>query len=237
MPAAWWDSVRSGGDEKPRVRISSKQYQGSEIDGLIGDVAKATKAVVKADDADFDRERNSKWRNGQQTWSVTTPIEKFLKDGSGPLRSLTPQQLSFVTTMVECMDYREAAKAAGYPVSPHSMRALKANRTVGKALVYLLERRARENAVTQDVVLNGLLKEARGQFKKVSGETDSTPASRVAAWRALGEHLQMFVAKVDVDVSAKVKIVSGEVLDAESWEEVYSASKPRKDAIDVEPEE
>ena len=235
MGADWWSKVR-GGEGRPGIRISKKQYEGREIDALISDIGSVGKAVAKIEDAEFDKEQPVEWRKGQQTWSANTPIEKFLKNGEGPLRALTPQQLMFVNTMVECMDYRTAAKAAGYPAHNASIRQLKANRTIGKALVYMLERRARENVVTKDVILSGLLTEARGQFLKKDGETDSTPASRVAAWRALGETLQMFVAKVDVDVSAKVKIVSGEVLDADSWEEIYSSAAPalgrKKDAED-----
>jgi len=51
----------------------------------------------------------------------------------------------------------------------------------------------RETEITQATVLRGLLNEATGE-----GVAGTTPASRISAWKALGEHLGLFSNKLEV---------------------------------------
>ncbi len=227
--ADWWARVEGGDRAQPRYRVSRKA---GTIEGAIEAVGDVDRARAEADDEVWNKAPEYGLVPGQQTWSPSIPIERFLKGGDGPLRGLSPQEMAFVNAMIETWDWRRSALAAGYGI--HDVNRLKHKKAIGRAIVFILEKRARENAVTKDVVLTGLLREARGEFTDSNGETDSTPASRVAAWRALGEHLQLFVAKVEVEGSHKVKIVSDKVLDADSWTEIYGDGPVKlQPAVDV----
>jgi hypothetical protein len=232
-----WLSVVRDAPRRSRVRLSSKAVPEVQVDKLIEDIGRVSRAVARRADAEFDAPKDLDWkRRNLGGWREKVPIAHFLKDGDGPLRALSAQELAFVTAYVESMNFKDAAQKAGY--GKEAVGRLRNSRPIGRAIVYMLERRARESAVTQDVVLKGLLTEARGAFTRRDGSTDSTPSSRVAAWRALGEYLQMFVAKVDIELNGKVKVISSEVLDAESWVEIHGHPTIRpQEAIEAEIEE
>ncbi len=75
------------------------------------------------------------------------------------------------------------------------------NVDVQAAIVEAQEARARRTELTQDAVVQGLLKEA--EFK---GE-GSSPAARVSAWAHLGRHLGMFKDKTAVGGNLTVQVV------------------------------
>ena len=75
------------------------------------------------------------------------------------------------------------------------------NVDVQAAIVEAQEARAKRTELTQDAVVQGLLKET--EFK---GE-GSSPAARVSAWAHLGRHLGMFKDKIAVDGNFTVNVV------------------------------
>lgn len=71
---------------------------------------------------------------------------------------------------------------------------------VARAIEKAMAERAKRTKVDQDLVIRGLLAEARNQ-----GE-GSTHSARVQAWTMLGKHLGMFRDNVDVNVKARVTL-------------------------------
>ena len=142
-----------------------------------------------------------------------------------PLEVLDPHELIFVTRYIETLDPERSAIEA-WPNYKASLKPLRRQR-VQEAIKFMLVQKAGAMGITKDVVLTGLLKEARGEFVKLAddGETpisDSTPGSRVTAWRALGEYLQLFTQRIDLNIDGKIKVITGDVIDADKWEEIYT---------------
>ncbi len=144
-----------------------------------------------------------------------------------PLEALMPSEIVFVTRYIETLDPVQSAKDANIRGVELQRRKPLARKPVQDAIKYLLAQRAVSMGVTKDVVLSGLLREAKGEFTKLGDDgvtpvSDSTPSSRVTAWRALGEYLQLFTQKIDVNVDGKIKVITGDVIDADKWEEIYT---------------
>lgn len=106
---------------------------------------------------------------------------------------LTPRQERFVAEYLVDLNATRAAIRAGYSPKTANKNAarLMVNDGVKAAIEAAQQARAERTELTQDVVVEGLLAEAR-----LAGE-GSSHSARVAAWTALGKHLGMFKERVE----------------------------------------
>lgn len=106
---------------------------------------------------------------------------------------LTPKQARFVEEYLIDLNATQAAIRAGYSKKTAEQLGFQLlNKTsVSSAIADAQAERAQRTLVTQDMVIEGLLAEAKAQ-----GEGTSHSA-RVSAWAHLGKHLGMFTDKVD----------------------------------------
>ncbi len=116
---------------------------------------------------------------------------------------MTPKQECFCREYLVDLNATAAALRAGYSerTAKQQGSCLLTNVDVQAAIVEAQEARAERTGLTQDAVVQGLLKEA--EFK---GE-GSSPAARVSAWAHLGRHLGMFKDKIAVGGNLTVKVV------------------------------
>lgn len=103
-------------------------------------------------------------------------------------RELNPKQLHFVSEYLLDLNATRAAERAGYAPRRQSGAQLLTNPAIKAAIEEALAARAERALVTQDMVIQGLLTEAR--------QGDSCSA-RVSAWGLLGKHLAMFADRVE----------------------------------------
>ena len=106
---------------------------------------------------------------------------------------LTDKQSAFVDEYLVDMNASAAARRAGYSEKTAGYighENLKKPKIKEKLDERLKERRQRTE-VTQDMVVEGLLQEARRD------EEGSSHGARVSAWRALGKHLGLFVDRIE----------------------------------------
>jgi phage terminase small subunit len=101
---------------------------------------------------------------------------------------MTPKQTCFVQEYLIDLNATQAAIRAGYSVKTARQVASEnlSKPDIQRAIEEAQQVRAERTGLTQDAVVQGLLKEA--EFK---GE-GSSPAARVSAWAHLGRHLGMF---------------------------------------------
>ena len=110
---------------------------------------------------------------------------------------LTPKQQKFVQEYLIDLNASRSAVRAGYSqrnadkIGPELLGKTRVARAIQEAQQHQSER----TQITADLVLQGLLTEARGWGK------DTSPAARIAAWAHLGRHLGMFKDKVEVENS------------------------------------
>ena len=103
-------------------------------------------------------------------------------------RKLTPRQQRFIAEYLCSLNATQAAVRAGYSpknsnvVGPRLLVSVGVQQAIEKAL----EARAERTEITADLVVQGLLTEAR-----TYGD-GSSHSARVAAWAHLGKHLGMF---------------------------------------------
>ncbi len=116
---------------------------------------------------------------------------------------MTPKQESFCREYLVDLNATAAAHRAGYSERTAKQQGsrLLTNVDVQAAIMEAQEARAERTGLTQDAVVQGLLKEA--QFKSEG----SSPAARVSAWAHLGRHLGMFKDKTAVGGNLTVKVV------------------------------
>jgi len=109
------------------------------------------------------------------------------------MAKLTAKQARFVEEYLIDLNATQAAIRAGYtPNFAHTNAAkLLQNTTVMEAVQAAQAKLSEETLVTQKMVIEGLLSEAR-----LGGE-GSSHSARVSAWAHLGKHLGMFVEKVE----------------------------------------
>jgi phage terminase small subunit len=107
--------------------------------------------------------------------------------------ALTPKQQRFVQEYLIDLNATQAAIRAGY--SPKTARSIgDENLTkpdIAAAIAAAQDERRERVELTQDMVVEGLLVEA-----KLTGE-GSSHSARVAAWTQLGKHLGMFRDRVE----------------------------------------
>ena len=116
---------------------------------------------------------------------------------------MPPKQTRFVQEFLLDLSATAAARRADYSERTAKQQGsrLLTNVDVQAAIVEAQEARARRTGLTQDAVVQGLLKEA-----EFTGE-GSSPAARVSAWAHLGRHLGMFKDKIAVDGKLTVEVV------------------------------
>jgi phage terminase small subunit len=107
--------------------------------------------------------------------------------------AITPKRQRFVEEYLVDLNATRAAIRAGY--SPRTANRegarLLSNAVIAEAISERQKRREERTEVTQDMVVAGLLVEA-----KLTGE-GSSHSARVAAWTQLGKHLGMFKDRVE----------------------------------------
>ena len=101
---------------------------------------------------------------------------------------LTDRQKQFVKEYLVDLNASQAALRAGYSDSSYG-RVLYAKSHVQAAIAKEREKAQERTSVTADMVVEGLLKEAKNE--------NEPGATRVSAWKALGKHLGLFVDKVE----------------------------------------
>ena len=111
--------------------------------------------------------------------------------------NLTDMQAKFVEEYLVDLNASAAAKRAGY-ADPAYGRRLYTKVHVKKAIAKRRAQRQQRTEVTQDMVIEGLLKEARRD-----GE-DSSHGARVGAWKALGKHLGLFVEQTEGEMTIRI---------------------------------
>lgn len=115
---------------------------------------------------------------------------------------LTLKQQRFVEEYLVDLNATQAAIRAGYSKKT-AQRIGSENLSkplVEAAIMNSMDKRSKKTAVTAEMVVEGLLKEARGDDVK-----DSTASARVSAWEKLGKHLGIF----EKDNTQKVPIIGG----------------------------
>ena len=115
-------------------------------------------------------------------------------------RDLTDKQAAFVDEYLVDMNATAAALRAGYSeTSARQMGSENLSKPyIKKAIQVRLKDRQQRTEVTQDMVIEGLLKEARRD-----GE-DSSHGARVGAWKALGKHLGLFVEQTEGEMTIRI---------------------------------
>ena len=129
------------------------------------------------------------------------------------MKNLKPQQERFVVEYLKTPENAtDAAIRAGYSPKTATAQAsrlltnVNVKKAIDEAQNETRERVKEEVGLTVDMVVQGLLKEARDH------EDGSTQSARVSAWAHLGKHLGMFKDKVEhsgpnggaIDLSLKV---------------------------------
>ena len=122
--------------------------------------------------------------------------------------SLNPKQSRFVLEYMIDHNATQAAIRAGYSekTAPEQGCRLFNNVNVQAAISEKTVKQAEKLGLSADRVIAGLMAEADGTME------DSTPASRVAAWTALGKHLKMFTEKVELSGDVAIRQLSDEEL-------------------------
>lgn len=128
------------------------------------------------------------------------------------MSKLTGRQARFVEEYLIDLNATQAAIRAGYTAKFAHTNAAKLlqNTTVMDAVQAAQAKLSEETLVTQKMVIEGLLNEA-----KLSGE-GSSHSARVSAWAHLGKHLGMFVEKVESKNKTELTGEDGQPIKIES---------------------
>jgi phage terminase small subunit len=126
---------------------------------------------------------------------------------------LIPKKLLFVEEYLVDLNATQAAIRAGYSEKTaysQGQRLLK-NVEVAAAIEAAQGDRSERTEITQDMVVKGLLTEARFMGSGTSH------GARVRAWAHLGKHLCIFTEKIQVERMS----ISAEPMSEEEWFETY----------------
>lgn len=116
------------------------------------------------------------------------------------MAQLTDKQRAFVEEYLIDLDATKAAKRAGYSkrsagqIGNENLKKPKIKNAIAKER----DKRQERTRVTQDMVIEGLLKEA--QFH----EEGTSHSARISAWKALGEHLGLFVEQSEGKMTIRI---------------------------------
>lgn len=107
---------------------------------------------------------------------------------------LSPKQRRFVEEYLVDLNATQAATRAGYSAKTAKQQGqrLLTNADIQAAVSAGQNKRSQRTALTQDIVLAGLRKEAEREDESASH------GARVSAWTALGKHLGLFPTKVEM---------------------------------------
>jgi len=118
---------------------------------------------------------------------------------------MTEKQKRFIEAYISDPNATKAAKSAGYSEkNADKIGAQLLGKTrVREAIAQNRAILAEKAGITAEMVVNGLLREANGEFSRtvldIEGKAqqveDTNPSARVAAWEKLGKHLGMFEEK------------------------------------------
>lgn len=115
---------------------------------------------------------------------------------------LTAKQERFVQEYLIDLNATQAAIRAGYPEK--TARSVGGENLTKPAISSAIEaaqkKLAARTEVTQDMVIAGLLEEARNK------DEDASHSARVTAWATLGKHLGMFVEKLEIKSATRLVI-------------------------------
>ena len=100
--------------------------------------------------------------------------------------TLTAKQQRFVANYLSTLNATEGAREAGYRHPNQQGPRLLVNVGIQEAIKKAMKEREKRTQVTQDLVVQGLLKEA---------QEATTDSARIAAWAWLGKHLGMFASE------------------------------------------
>ena len=110
---------------------------------------------------------------------------------------LTAKQQRFIEEYLVDFNGTQAAIRAGY--SEATANVIASENLSKPYLKNEIDRRMKEYTsealITKEMVIEGLLKEARRE------DEDASHSARVSAWSHLGKHLQMFTDKIDLSSS------------------------------------
>ena len=114
---------------------------------------------------------------------------------------MTPKQKRFVEEFLFDLNATQAAKRAGYSARTAEQQGhqLLKKTSVQAAITEAMEVRSKRTEVTQDMVVEGLLREARFEGKS------SSHSARVSAWAHLGKHLGMFTDNLNLGGSVGIR--------------------------------
>lgn len=124
-------------------------------------------------------------------------------------RKLTPKQEAFAREYPTDLDATAAARRAGYSERTAGQIGyqLLQKTSVREAIALALAARAERCELTADLVVEGLLAEAR-----FTGD-GSSHGARVSAWGLLGQHVGMFKQVKEVRKRVVIKVLRGASLD------------------------
>lgn len=116
------------------------------------------------------------------------------------MAELTNKQARFVEEYLVDLNATQAAIRAGYSKKGATVRGseLLANRKVKRAVAVKRREQAKRTEITADMILEGLLHEAR------NAESD---AARVSAWSWLGKHRALWTDRVEVTEREPVQVI------------------------------
>ncbi len=117
--------------------------------------------------------------------------------------SLTPKQQLFVAEYLLNLNATQSAVRAGYSKKTAEQQGyqLLQKPSVRQAVTKAMEARSERTGVTQDQVIEGLLREAK------LTEEGSSHSARVVAWAHLGKHLGMFTDNLNVKGGGPVTFI------------------------------
>lgn len=104
---------------------------------------------------------------------------------------MTPKQKAFCENYLVDLNATQAAIRAGYSEKTANRIATEnlSKPVIAEAIKEAMAERSEKMGLTQVMIIEGLLKEARNEGK------GSSHSARVAAWATLGKHLGMFADK------------------------------------------
>lgn len=115
----------------------------------------------------------------------------MIDEGQQGVTTMTPKQKAFCENYLVDLNATQAAIRAGYSEKTANRIATEnlSKPVISEAIQKAMAERSEKMGVTQVMVIEGLIEEARNKGK------GSSHSARVAAWATLGKHLGMFADK------------------------------------------
>jgi phage terminase small subunit len=118
----------------------------------------------------------------------------MIDEGQQGVTTMTPKQKAFCENYLVDLNATQAAIRAGYSEKTANRIATEnlSKPVIAEAIKEAMAERSEKMGLTQVMIIEGLLKEARNEGK------GSSHSARVQAWTALGKHLGMFHEKLEI---------------------------------------